>query len=89
VSFAVLAGAYMTYDKRSWAGATVRRALLAAAGIEIAGELGELGRQAAVDDVLDAAAAAWSAARYQAGEAMCFPDPPEVFSDGCPSAIWA
>jgi predicted RNase H-like nuclease len=41
-----------------------------------------------VDDVLDAAIAAWTARRVARNEAQAMPDPPEVFSDGIPSAIW-
>jgi hypothetical protein len=36
--------------------------------------------------VLDAAAAAWTAVRVLRGQALS--TPPEVFSDGLPSAIW-
>jgi predicted RNase H-like nuclease len=43
---------------------------------------------AAVDDVLDAAVVAWSGRRVLSGQADSLPDPPEVFSDGWPSAIW-
>ena len=42
----------------------------------------------AADDVLDACAVAWTAARYASGLATPMPDPPEVFSDGIPAAIW-
>lgn len=41
-----------------------------------------------VDDLLDACVAAWTAARYARGEAEPLPDPPEVFGDGIPAAIW-
>jgi predicted RNase H-like nuclease len=40
-----------------------------------------------VDDVLDAAAAAWSACRILNGQAKSLPDPPEVV-DGYPVAVW-
>jgi len=40
------------------------------------------------DDLLDACAVAWTAARYAAGTAYSLPDPPEVFSDGIPASIW-
>lgn len=43
---------------------------------------------AAVDDVLDAAAMAWTARRILEQTAASLPDPPEVFSDGWPAAIW-
>lgn len=89
VSFATLAGGPLLYSKKSWAGVALRRTLLENAGLSLSDELGALGMQAAVDDVLDAAVGAWSARRYARGEARCFPDPPEVFSDQHASAIWA
>ena len=46
-------------------------------------------RRAAVDDMLDAAVAAWSAARIVRGEARSLPDPPEVDLSGRRVAIWA
>jgi predicted RNase H-like nuclease len=88
LSFAELAGAPLTDRKSTWSGAVQRRGLLAAAGIEVAGDLGLSGRQAGVDDVLDAAAVAWTAARFARGTARCVPDPPERFSDGVACAIW-
>lgn len=90
LSFARLAGgAPVLEPKRTWAGSAVRRALLRGAGIDLDVDLGEVGRQAAVDDVVDAAVLAWTAARVARGEAVSLPDPPEVFSDGWPAAIWA
>lgn len=88
VSFARLAGFPLPDGKRTWAGACGRRRLLADAGIQIADDLGEAGRWAGVDDVLDAGAAAWSAARVAEGAATPLPDPPVVYSDGWPAAIW-
>ena len=85
VSFAALAGAPMTYPKRTWNGLMERRRLLAAAGIEIPDQLP--GCDAAADDVLDAAAVAWTAARKVRGAAISLPaDPP--WHDGRPVAIW-
>jgi predicted RNase H-like nuclease len=62
-----------------------RRRLLAEAGIELPDELSA--GQAAADDVLDAAIAAWSAARRARGEAVPLPPDPPV-QDGRPVAIW-
>jgi predicted RNase H-like nuclease len=45
-------------------------------------DLGAAGR-AGADDVLDAAAVAWTASRLAAGTAVSFPDPP------APSSVWA
>jgi len=88
VSFAQLAGKPLDLRKSSWAGAVRRRSLLAAAGVVLAGELGEVGAEVAVDDILDAAVAAWTARRVARGQALSMPDPPETFSDGLSCAIW-
>lgn len=89
VSFAQLAGAPLTVRKSTWAGAECRRRLLADAGVILVGDLGEAGRRVAVDDVLDAAVAAWTAQRVLRGQAQARPNPPEVFGDGLPCAIWS
>jgi len=88
VSFAQLAGGVFNLGKSTWAGAERRRALLADAGVVLAGELGEVGAAVAVDDILDAAVAAWTARRVARGEALSMPAPPETFSDGLSCAIW-
>ena len=87
--FATMAGAPLAHRKTSWAGAQRRAGLLRAAGIDLSGDLGAAGAWAGVDDVLDAGAAAWTARRVAVGAARCRPDPPEVFGDGWPAAIWA
>jgi len=66
----------------------LRRRLLATAGLRLCGDLGLAGLDVGVDDVLDAAVAAWTARRVLAGEAVSLPDPPERFGDGLPAAIW-
>lgn len=88
VSFVAMAGGPLSASKATWAGAAERRALLADAGIALEDQLGSAGAKAGVDDVLDAAAAAWTAQRVADGTARRVPDPPEVFSDGIPAAIW-
>lgn len=88
VSFAAMAGAPLADGKRTWAGMRRRLVLLADAGIVLPDDLGPAGRLTPVDDVLDAAAAAWTARRVAAGTARRVPDPPEVFGDGLPCAIW-
>jgi predicted RNase H-like nuclease len=88
LSFAELAGEPLRSPKKTWSGAVRRRELLAAAGIDVPADLGAAGRMAAVDDVLDAAAAAWTARRITLGTARSLPDPPELFTDGNPAAIW-
>jgi len=54
----------------------------------VSGDLGLTRQQVGVDDVLDASAVAWTAARLARGAAMCVPDPPQRFSDGVAAAIW-
>jgi predicted RNase H-like nuclease len=86
--FAEMAGAGLADSKSTWAGAATRRRLLAAQGIELSGDLGLGGQQVGVDDVLDAAAVAWTARRFSAGAARCLPSEPERFSDQIDCAIW-
>ena len=88
LTFAALAGAPLSDSKSTWSGALRRHRLLADAGIKVSGDLGLAGFQVGVDDVLDAAAVAWTAARVARGQARCVPDPPERFSDGIAAAIW-
>jgi predicted RNase H-like nuclease len=88
VCFRHLKGAPLTAPKKTWNGAEERRVLLAQVGLAISGDQGALGREAAVDDVLDAAVAAWTARRVLEGAAISLPDPPELFSDGWPTAMW-
>ena len=85
VSFAALAERHVRCAKWSWNGQLERRRLLAEAGLELPDHL--VAGQAPADDVLDAAAAAWSATRKARGEARTLPaDPPT--QDGRLVAIW-
>jgi predicted RNase H-like nuclease len=85
VSFAALAGRHLAHPKRSWNGQHERRRLLAHAGLELPDAISA--GEAPVDDVLDAAAAAWSAGRKARGIAETLPaDPPT--QDGRIVAIW-
>lgn len=86
--FGEMAGAPLADSKSTWAGAVTRHQLLAAQGIELPDELGLAGQQVGVDDVLDAAAVAWTAGRFAAGAARCLPSEPERFSDQIDCAIW-
>ena len=76
VSFRALKGAYLEESKTTWNGFMERRALLAATGIEIPDAL-----PAGVPlvDVLDAAVAAWSAARHARGESSSLGDLPAIW----------
>jgi len=88
LSFATMAGWPPEFGKRTPDGRADRLARLRAAGLDVAHLLAARPRGVAADDLLDAAAAAWSAARVADGTAECRPDPPECFSDGWPAAIW-
>ena len=65
----------------------LRRSLLASNGMELRDDLGPAG-VAGGDDVLDAAAAAWTANRVANGAAASLPSEPEVGSDSHWAAIW-
>ena len=88
LSFAAMAGAPLRDSKSTWAGAVRRRQLLADQGIDLDGDLRLAGLRVGVDDVLDAAAVAWTARRVAAGDARRMPAEPERFSDGVDCAIW-
>ena len=87
LSFQALQGTPLEYAKHTWSGQHDREALLARAGVEVPAGLGPAG-SAGPDDVLDAAAVAWSAARIAGGSAACVPDPPERDDAGRRVAIW-
>jgi len=88
VSFAALADAPLSHSKKSAAGFVERRRMLASAEIVIPDDALAGLAASGLDDVLDAAALAWTARRVERGEAFSLPDPPEGFSDGIPAAIW-
>jgi predicted RNase H-like nuclease len=77
LSFAGLAGAPLVESKHRAAGLARRRELLERAGIALPQRV----PGAAEDDLLDAAAVAWSARRIAAGTARVLPDPPAQRSD--------
>ena len=84
VSFVAMAGRPLP-PKRTPDGHRTRLEALHGAGVASPSVLA--GDGYAADDVLDACAVAWTAARRAAGLSRSLPDPPEVFSDGVPSAI--
>lgn len=88
LSFGEMAGAPLPDSKSTWAGAVRRWQLLTGQGIRLIGDLGLAGRRVGVDDLLDAAAVAWTARRVATGSARRLPDTPERFSDGIDCAIW-
>jgi predicted RNase H-like nuclease len=75
----------LAYRKKTTGGALERVELLRIHGIELT-RIRETAR-CPLDDVLDAAAAAWSATRIAAGTARTLPDPPEIV-DGRSVAVW-
>jgi predicted RNase H-like nuclease len=88
VSFRALHGEPLPWAKTTWNGLALRRRLLADAGVMIPDLVGAAGGLAGPDDVLDAAVAAWSAARIAAGDAESLPAVPEQDDDGRLVAIW-
>lgn len=87
VSFRALAGRALEFAKRTWNGQMERRRLLSEAEIVLPDRLPEAGK-AAPDDVVDAAAAAWSAHRFACGEAGRLPPQPESESEARTWTIW-
>jgi predicted RNase H-like nuclease len=83
LAFAALAGAPLADSKHSAAGLATRRDLLARAGIAV--PLRVAG--AAADDLLDAAAVAWSARRIAAGQAVVLANQAQRADDGTEIAI--
>ena len=86
VSFAAMAGVPIAASKKTAEGVAARRAALETAGL-VAPRFYR-GSGFGEDDLLDACAAAWTAARHSSGDSESFPVEPEVFSDGLPAAIW-
>jgi predicted RNase H-like nuclease len=83
LSFAALAGAPLPDSKHTSAGLAVRRDLLARAGITLPPKVAG----AAENDLLDAAAVAWSARRIAAGTAVTLTRGDEPADDGSEIAI--
>ena len=86
LSFATMAGAPIVAGAKTDEGTAARLAALRTAGLAAPSVLNGSGY--AANDVLDACAAAWTAARRANGAAHPLPDPPQTHSDGIPAAIW-
>lgn len=89
-SFAAMAGGHLASSKKTWNGLIARRGLLEAAqpSIVLPDHLPEVGEVPA-DDVVDAAAVAWSALRIVHGTAVALGDPAEVDArTGRRVAVW-
>lgn len=89
LSFAVMRGGPATAPKKSWYGLVERQAALRAEGIVLDHIDPAVGAVVGSDDMIDAAAAAWSGARLLSGAARPFPDPPDTDVTGRQIAIWA
>ncbi len=89
ISFAILLGAPASAPKKSWAGANERRRALEGAGLTLDHIHGDAAVRAAVDDMLDATVAAWSARRIARCQALMIPESAPLGPDGRPIAIWA
>ncbi len=74
--------------KRSAAGRAERLALLERRFRNVRAAAAAPPRGAAADDVIDAHAVCWSAARIAAGRAVCLPSRPGHDARGLPMAIW-
>jgi len=83
VTFAAMAGAPLRTRKKTWAGHQLRRGLLADADVVIPDDLGEA-NVVPTDDVLDAAAVAWTSDRIARGVARRVPEDRPDSTD----AIW-
>lgn len=83
LSFTALAGAPLPDSKHTRAGLTARRELLARAGIILPAKVADAGE----NDLLDAAAVAWSARRIAAGQATALTSPGQRADDGTEIAI--
>jgi predicted RNase H-like nuclease len=83
LAFAALAGAPLPDSKHSKAGPAVRRGLLAQAGILLPPKAAG----AAENDLLDAAAVAWSARRVATGQAVVLTNSAQHADDGTEIAV--
>jgi predicted RNase H-like nuclease len=88
VSFCALSAGHLSFSKTNWNGFMHRKKLLDGAGIKLPGELAGKSGLVPPVDLLDAAAAAWSAVRKSNGFARTLPDPPSYDERGRPVAIW-
>lgn len=77
----------LAHGKRTWNGLMMRWELLQKSGVELPNTIANTD-DASADDIIDAAAAAWSALRIARGEGRSLPDPPEADLMGRQVAIW-
>ena len=72
VSFQLMAGSKLAHGKKTWGGLQARLSLLRTHGVKLRKSIGDADA-VPIDDVVDAAAAAWSARRIAHGDARPFP----------------
>ena len=90
VSFAHMGeGGPLPFSKKTWAGFYNRLTLLEDEGIHLGRQTLDVGGRVGVDDMLDAAAAAWTARRIRDRQARCYPEEPEPVTEDMTAAIWA
>ena len=88
MSFALMnGGAPLRTKKRRAEGQAARGALLQHAGLPVETLLAARQSGCGIDDILDAAALLWSAARFQRGAHRQFPENPSFDSLGLPMAV--
>jgi predicted RNase H-like nuclease len=87
LAFLAMNGDAPLESKKTWNGFWTRARLLREHGIDVPERLDGVGG-AIPDDVLDAAAVAWSADRYARGEAVPLPAEPQTGPSGERIAIW-
>lgn len=88
LSFKEMTGSVVDSSKKTWAGMTIRRQALSREGIDLDTASRQVADRVAVDDMLDAGAAAWSAKRIYEGTARSIPRVPEPSPGGRAIAIW-
>ena len=64
----------LEYSKKTWNGMQQRLQLLEKNGIDLPSNLGPVNGLVSPDDVIDAAAVAWTIKRFHAGHAISYPD---------------
>jgi predicted RNase H-like nuclease len=86
-AFRAMCGGPLHTKKKDWSGLVQRLRALRDHGIDLVDPSHSVAG-ARPDDVVDAAAVAWSAHRVATGRAASLPDPPERDADGRAVAIW-
>lgn len=87
VSFTMMGNGPASMSKKTWHGQRDRIARLESNGIVVPTDLGAAAA-ASPDDILDAAAAAWSAHRIATNVSGSLPNPPQINERGQRVAIW-